>query len=325
MRNVLSYDGSHKGLWEYLDCRGAGQISLSDLDEEATNLLMDFKEFLQDRFQTARRSFSKLDVKGRAILHREAWVEGCKAVGWNEQLAWLEPAGWHQQVVKLHECLSLGLRKYKKVCVSDLEWLNLPLYDEPLHPQRCLTLRNAADAERRRPRQIAQNLPELLRNLKNKYGSLVRAWRLGIDMNGDGSVTYKEFALVMHAFGFDGSLKDLWAEIGVLNGQTIFLVDIDQPSALILDDFRKCLLDHFKTAHAAWKAMDTEGNVFLDPRGFQLACDKIGWRGDALKLHALLDAEVGMRHKDGSRKVTYDDIAWLGEFDSGAYLLDSNE
>jgi len=329
MRGHLSYDGSFKSLWVYLERlgQGTGQVSLSDLDEEAANLLMDFKEFLQDRFQTARRSFSRLDVRGRALLHREAWVEGCKAIGWNEQLAWLEPAAWNQQVVKLHECLSLGLRQYKKVTVSDLEWLNLPLYDEPLHPQRCLTLRHAALAERLKPRKIAQNLPELLRNLKNKYGSLVRAWRLGIDMNGDGTATYKEFAMVIHRFGFCGSLKDLWAEIGPtsMDGQTIGLVDIDKPSAVMLSDFKVCLLGQFRSAHVAWEAMDTEGNMFLDPRGFQLACDKIGWQGDALKLHALLDAEVGMRHKDGSRKVTYDDIAWIGEFESGAYILDSNE
>jgi hypothetical protein len=207
-----------------------------------------------------------------------------------------------------------GLEGVKTVSVTDLDWLGLPERDPPVHPLEALRRRIESKAQETADRLGPNTLRDLKDVLKRKYGNLVRAFRLGLDIDGNGVLTYNEFAVACRAFGFEGSLRNLWDQLDVYADGQVCLHEIDANAAELLDSFKKHVFARFETAPLAWKAMDRQGLKFLTADSFGKSCKSIGWRGNFRKCHAMLDSDPTMNTRG---KIHLKDIEWIRTFHTG--------
>ena len=49
-----------------------------------------------------------------------------------------------------------------------------------------------------------------------EYGTLLRAWKLCLDVKGIGRVTFRDFCEGARNMGFEGALRPLWQASGVV-------------------------------------------------------------------------------------------------------------
>merc|ERR1719324_1079939 len=75
---------------------------------------------------------------------------------------------------------------------------------------------------------------EWKRSLKRKYGNLVRAWRMTLDVDGNGTLTYNEFGPSVRSEGYEGSIRELWNALDEDGGGEVSLYEFDPDSADLL-------------------------------------------------------------------------------------------
>ena len=59
----------------------------------------------------------------------------------------------------------------------------------------------------------ARNAKEFRRLLKCRFGNLHRAWNEGLDLDGNGRLSYNEFSYAVRMLGFRGAVLKLWVEL----------------------------------------------------------------------------------------------------------------
>merc|ERR1719160_2246152 len=65
------------------------------------------------------------------------------------------------------------------------------------------------------------------RLLLNRYGTIYRAWRMGLDKAGRGSMSFMEFTNAARSVGYSGNIKKLWFELDDDNSGVISLEELD--------------------------------------------------------------------------------------------------
>eukprot|EP00439_Symbiodinium_sp_Y106_P075027 s1926_g14.t1 len=63
------------------------------------------------------------------------------------------------------------------------------------------------------PKQELEPVEDFIGLCTRKYGSMVAAWRFGLDPTGSGSLNFNEFCNATRRTGYRGSLRSLWAEL----------------------------------------------------------------------------------------------------------------
>merc|ERR1719326_968200 len=131
--------------------------------------------------------------------------------------------------------------------------------------------------------------------LTRKYGNLLRAWTLALDIDGSGSIGFTEFCTAVRAQGFAGSLKDLWKEYDK-DGEGFISMDEFCPEiAALMSSFKSFLKEkHEGSLVKAWKKsldLDKSGSIKKDE--LVEAMKKLGWDGDAARVYSLLDFDHG--------------------------------
>jgi len=167
----------------------------------------------------------------------------------------------------------------------------------------------------RQNRMGATTLAQFKRDLVRRYGNVVRAWRIGLDRDGSGTLTKDEFGPALRAHGFEGGAKSIWNELDDDGGGVISMNEWDRDVARLLQSFKEHLRQHYETAETAWADMCPKGQMYLKKEQFALACRRLGWGTDteALKLHPMLCGDpLGC-----SKMVVLKDILWLGQCDLG--------
>jgi Ca2+-binding EF-hand superfamily protein len=104
--------------------------------------------------------------------------------------------------------------------------------------QRRLKARAEADAN-----MGVVELNGFLRLLKSRYGSLARAWKEGLDTDGNGVLTFIEFCNAARRIGYGGKIKALWKELDANGNGHISLNEIDAATAESLDKFNEKLTE----------------------------------------------------------------------------------
>eukprot|EP00438_Fugacium_kawagutii_P028219 Skav200388 [mRNA] locus=scaffold2518:469066:471100:- [translate_table: standard] len=92
------------------------------------------------------------------------------------------------------------------------------------------------------------------RALVSKFGTLSRAWRLGLDVDGSGKMDMREFCEVSR-----GSPAPSDAKPGQVDcchmASTISFDELDRKAAASLEKFRVMSLMHHESIHSMWKAL----------------------------------------------------------------------
>jgi len=144
--------------------------------------------------------------------------------------------------------------------------------------------------------------------LVSKFGTLSRAWRLGLDVDGSGKMDMREFCEALRRLGYVGNIRTLWHLLEGGNSGTISFDELDRKAAAALEKFRVMSLMNHKSIEHMWKVvMDKDRSNHVGLPLFLEGCKALGYEDEEevkeLFEHLLL--------RGGSRNLSVEDIVFL--------------
>jgi len=291
---LLGFHGNYRKLWDELT--GGHQkerrsIGLEALDPEGANLIHDFMHFLEARDMTMEDLWEDhLDNDGSGRCPCETFVSTMGDLGWNGGRAralfrMLDIGG--QQDLSFDELGLVGLRRRKAKA------------------ERKRTLKEVREERDRAlcSRMVADFHGFLIRN----FGSVVRAWRLGLDGNQDGKLNFNEFCGSCKKIGFRGRLKTLWRALDTDGTGYISLGELDPYARDLMEQFVQFLEENYRTLDDVWeRVFDKNHSGRCTQEDFVVACkEKLDWHHGVLQIFKWLDLNA-------RRDLTVDEMEFLG-------------
>jgi Ca2+-binding EF-hand superfamily protein len=125
--------------------------------------------------------------------------------------------------------------------------------------------------------------------LRHKFGSVVKAWRLAMDFDDSGSLTFREFTHAMERVGYHGDFRSLWFQLDTDMSGSISLHEMDPVNAMRLEKFRTLCIKQCGSMLGAWRrVIDTDRSGTCGPAEFTAACMKLGY-SDIKECNTLFD------------------------------------
>lgn len=144
-----------------------------------------------------------------------------------------------------------------------------------------------------------------MKALVSKFGTLSRAWRLGLDVDGSGKMDMREFCEALRRLGYVGNIRTLWHLLEGGNSGTISFDELDRKAAAALEKFRVMSLMNHKSIEHMWKVvMDKDRSNHVGLPLFLEGCKALGYEDEEevkeLFEHLLL--------RGGSRNLSVEDL-----------------
>jgi len=156
------------------------------------------------------------------------------------------------------------------------------------------------------------DIQEFKTSLEKKFGSITRAWRVGLDADASGLMDFQEFTEACRAIGYIGNLRTLWFNLDYDSTGSISLKELDPVAAHAFNKFRSCCTERFGTMEAAWKqVLDQDASGYVRFPEFIESIHELGYTdGDEVwqLFHLLLV-------RPGSTSLTYADVEFLQQWD----------
>jgi len=105
---------------------------------------------------------------------------------------------------------------------------------------------------------------EFVAVLESKFGSITRAWRVGLDEDGSGSLDFREFCNATRQLGYVGNLRTLWFNLDTDSSGSVGLKELDPVACAALEKFRAKCTTGYGTMRAMWDTLldqDRSGTV----------------------------------------------------------------
>jgi hypothetical protein len=168
----------------------------------------------------------------------------------------------------------------------------------------------------------AHDLPGLKKQLKRKYGNLFRAWKSGLDLSGDNSLSKQEFFTALVNEGYNGKPEDLWNELHTDGSGFIRLKDFDPMIGNAIEEFQnklKAITDENPEGSiiTMWiKHFDPHNTLKCTFEQWEIGMKAIGFTGPWKKMFKWLDL-------NDSGDVTLDEVDGeaASAFHRGDHLL----
>jgi len=126
--------------------------------------------------------------------------------------------------------------------------------------------------------KAANDLERLRQHLARKYGSVTAAWRLALDSDGSGSLSFTEWTRGLQIAGFSGSMKTTFRALDANDSGMVKFSEFMPQAAFRLTDFRQKLLQAYGTdLQQAWRKIDRDGNNNLSEKDFEALLQTIGY------------------------------------------------
>eukprot|EP00928_Gymnodinium_smaydae_P078622 TRINITY_DN62735_c0_g1_i1.p1 TRINITY_DN62735_c0_g1~~TRINITY_DN62735_c0_g1_i1.p1 ORF type:complete len:1541 (+),score=406.02 TRINITY_DN62735_c0_g1_i1:121-4743(+) len=154
------------------------------------------------------------------------------------------------------------------------------------------------DMEERDKHMGCKELNEFKKRLARKYGSIITAWRAGLDLDGNGRLSHNEFCIVSRANGFAGDFKEMWAAFGGEATGFVTLEALDKGSWEGVVALRDLFVKNCGCLLGAWEYLSDE-DAWIDEPRFYERLQKLGFDPGAKYVHKLfvsLMAEKGKRY-----------------------------
>lgn len=114
--------------------------------------------------------------------------------------------------------------------------------------------------------------------LRHKFGSVVKAWRIAMDVDDSGTLTFREFTHAMERVGYHGDFRSLWFQLDSDTSGSISLHEMDPVNAMRLEKFRTLCIKQCGSMLGAWRrVIDTDRSGTCGPHEFTTACFKLGY------------------------------------------------
>mmetsp|Transcript_95536 Transcript_95536/g.212502 ORF Transcript_95536/g.212502 Transcript_95536/m.212502 type:complete len:921 (+) Transcript_95536:1-2763(+) len=277
----VGFNGNLKKLWDELDADSSGFISLQELDRRAHKAMTSFHELLVEKFGNKKRAWKQLDQKRNGWVEEGDFVNFAQSVGYD---------GDPYQLFKYHldkpGCRWVTMGDFDSSIVAD------EMRGEDVDVRREL---ERAKKEHKGKNKGASDWASMKTLLLKKYGTVSAAWKHGLDLDGNGKLSFGEFCDACRQIGYIGDLKALFTELDTHKTGLITMDEVDPDAKAALSSFRTLVLDTYGNLEEAWKAFDKDGNLRLDENEFSERCSDMGYEGDALALFKYLLDEKGAR------------------------------
>jgi len=129
--------------------------------------------------------------------------------------------------------------------------------------------------------------------LKLQHGTVLRGWRMDVDLRGMGSVDMTEFTTACQRHGLDRKASDaIWGCFRdvALNARPLLFKDLAEEENKEVDLFISCLTKKVKfDLDKTWRVLDPEERGFVSLLEFQKGAARLGFRSDAQLLFCGLD------------------------------------
>eukprot|EP00933_Yihiella_yeosuensis_P055287 TRINITY_DN5400_c0_g1_i2.p1 TRINITY_DN5400_c0_g1~~TRINITY_DN5400_c0_g1_i2.p1 ORF type:complete len:1082 (+),score=192.30 TRINITY_DN5400_c0_g1_i2:64-3309(+) len=293
----FGFVGNYHKIWNELTCndhslsRSSGRkVTLAHLDPKAAEALSLFRQHV-DKLDLTLEDFweDTLDAAktGRCASHK--FLEGAANIGVPKKLA--------KEILKMIDLGQEGDVKFEELEIIGLR-------RRPVQAEKKLSHREAAilkDKEEKK-RVKADFMGFLIRN----YGNLVRAWRLGLDADGDGKLNFTEFCNACKRIGFRDKLRTLWRALDPHGNGNVGLQELDKEAVYELEKFCRHLEENYLTLDDVWeRVLDSDKSGRCTEKEFLAACETLQWTGNAVRLFKWLDFGA-------AGKLTLEDCDFIG-------------
>jgi len=315
------YHGNIKALWE--DLCGPEEkpmIQFRDVDADAQDLIEQVREQLINQYGNLLASWSKgVDAEGIGRVDEGDFLVSCKNMGLNLKnpkklfKMLLSHPGQRSLGMTDLEALLVGLRGSDRAAAwagskEDMERAqsstNGRLPSSPPVPVSPRAHAQKVSMEHHEQDLVIRTVDDFKKMLITKYGSLFSGWRRGLDVDGNGNMTQRDFAFACQHFGIK-AVQKMWSDLDVNTTGQITLMDLDPETGEAFATFERLVIDKYGSAKNGWKkGFDVDGTLRCDQDKFVNQCTAIGYTGNAERLFKLLRPEPGRAY------LAYSDI-WL--------------
>jgi len=310
------FNGSLKALWKELDADGEGFISMSEFAPQVSELVDSFIKCLKDNHEgSIVKAWKKsLDTDKSGSVSKEEFIEAMGKMGFtgnaarvfklydidgggNITLEEIDPNAY-QAMLRGDDLLGLDVEQPKESMAgksfAERQKTQAQSRSEALGKDKRKKLEEAKAAAAAKDIG-ASDFAGFKAALARKYGNLLRAWRVGLDTDGSGKISFVEFCNAARAEGFSGNLKALWKEMGGGDDGFVSMAEFAPDVAALVDSFMKCLKHHGEgSIIKAWKKhLDTDKSGSVSKEEFIEAMGKMGFEGDAARVFRLYDIDGG--------------------------------
>ncbi|CAK0794051.1 unnamed protein product [Prorocentrum cordatum] len=261
----LGWHGDVSALWHSLDCDDSGSCTLDEFTLAEARPLAVFKRAAEERYGSVVKQF-------RALL-KAAKVKG--PGGRLDKVAWC--AASHQLGCKYDAPLVFDLVDWEEagsLCLRDLRFMDVWVPEVWLAEQ--------PDSE------AAEDFKRAL--LQHHGGSVVRAWRVGLDRDGTGLATYKEFKLAAQKIGFEGNVPGAFLALDSDFSGCIGLDELNPDAANELRRFRHWAHQMFGCVVMAFEVLDEDRSDSVSRKEFRRVMKSHCYKGDLEHLFNTLDS-----------------------------------
>eukprot|EP00930_Biecheleria_cincta_P070568 TRINITY_DN58201_c0_g1_i1.p1 TRINITY_DN58201_c0_g1~~TRINITY_DN58201_c0_g1_i1.p1 ORF type:complete len:1469 (+),score=331.35 TRINITY_DN58201_c0_g1_i1:26-4408(+) len=277
----LGYKGIIKDLWVQIDKDGSGFITMDEIDSKAYRMLEEFREFVLTKFAGWAEAWDFIDYKNSRRVRSNQFLERCEAMGYH---------GDAQQLYKYY----LDDPSADFIVLADLD--RAAAEEAYLDPERFNTKLKKEEYERRQAElakqlgdKVASDVPSLIRMLVRKYGTITSAWRHGLDLRGNGRISYMEFCRAMQQLCVRGDVRSIWKALDLDGNGNVTLGELDPAADMVLTDFHDIVKASFGGNYIeAWRELDIGKKGRLTEEDFVERCDALGYNGDASLLFKYL-------------------------------------
>eukprot|EP00929_Paragymnodinium_shiwhaense_P047600 TRINITY_DN24136_c0_g2_i1.p1 TRINITY_DN24136_c0_g2~~TRINITY_DN24136_c0_g2_i1.p1 ORF type:complete len:804 (+),score=204.67 TRINITY_DN24136_c0_g2_i1:185-2596(+) len=279
---ALNWRGDVRALWKALDHDGSGVTTLEELDPACAQLLCQFKDWAVRTFSGTgkdplRMLWTAFDNKKRKRLTYGMFA---------------------------HECEARGFNKKPRLLAQMLDWQdNKYITEEDLHfmetwraPDWLVAMPSYEDAE------------DFKRLLRQKYGHVLKAWRLAMDKDNSNSCNWHEFQDAAKHIKHTGNVAATYLALDEDVSGSISLKEIapDVYSALV--SFKKWCDSNFGGVRSAFQVLDLDKSRSLSWKEFNNACRMYGFNGNRRQVFSSLDQQ-------SEEKLNFKEVAFLDDWD----------
>jgi len=152
----------------------------------------------------------------------------------------------------------------------------------------------------------ACDLREFRRLLERRFGSVVNAWQAGLDLDGNGKLTMREFSQACRNIGFTGAIGPLWSELDKEKAGFITLGELDREAHEAITTLQNEISSRYSNMDEAWQnLLDADGSGRVDKNEFIEACREVGLGPHiGQKIFGCIDA-------DGTGCITPEELSFL--------------
>jgi len=294
---TMSFHGDMTDAWQQLDKDNSGLISLDELDPEAESTLRAFREYLTARFDGLEGAWLKgFDIENTKRVDQDQFIQRCLRIGYG-----VEDPTRLRYLFKL-----LIPEKGKKyIYLDDFSTLMIGVptgqrdvmwYGAPKH---VLSGKPSAQSEHESKLMGAATLKDFKVALIQRFGTIVCAWRVALDSDGNGRLSFGELCEALRWLSFHGDMKQLWNDLDKDASGLISLDELDPEADTMLREFREFLIETYGGIEPSWsKGFDVRNIKRIDLDQFVERCGKIGFAPNwsLKKLFKVLLPERGKKH-----------------------------